>query len=86
MEIEVTQQDINKGIKGDICNCPIALALKRNGFKNVEVNGSDADFNVMPDIFVSLPLPKKAQTFVTKFDEEGKEAVKPFGFNLAVRF
>jgi len=29
MKIEVTQDDINKGKKGDIFNCPIARVIKR---------------------------------------------------------
>lgn len=29
MKIEVTQEDIAAGIRGDSCKCPVALAIKR---------------------------------------------------------
>ena len=35
--IQVTEEDIIKGIPNHKCKCPIALAIKRAGFENNEV-------------------------------------------------
>ncbi len=37
MKVEVTIEDIAKGVRGDCDNCPVALALKRKGYPSALV-------------------------------------------------
>jgi hypothetical protein len=77
MKIDVTQADINKGLQGDMSSCAIAKAVKRSMGDSpsvddqieVEINGSTYFYHI----------PKKAQTFIDKFDDD-KTSVKPFTF------
>ena len=81
MKIEVTQKDIDKGVQGEYTLCPIALAVKRiTNFKRVYVNGKSIDVLQTAKAAKSYELPKKAQTFVKRFDRQ--EPVKPFSFEL----
>ena len=82
MKIEVTQKDIDEGVQGECTLCPIALAFKRNiNFKAVYVNGKSIDVWYPRSGGVkTYELPKKAQTFVKRFDRQ--EPVKPFSFEL----
>lgn len=88
LEIDVTQRDINRGIPYDNCNCPIALAIRRVGkFKenDVSVEENVVEIGTYAGILFTEPearyaLPKRAQTFVARFDNE--EPVKPFSFVL----
>ena len=91
MEIKVTQKHINKGRRGDVNTCAIALAL-------AEQFGADADdVSVDPnEIKVSkkngfsfsfewTKIPARIQNFISKFDHD-KASVKPFSFKLPVPF
>ena len=82
MKIEVTQKDIDEGVQGECTLCPIALAFKRSSnFKRVYVNGKTIDVWYRGDQGIkTYKLPKKAQTFVKRFDRQ--EPVKPFSFKL----
>ena len=82
MKIEVTQKDIDEGVQGECTLCPIALAFKRSSnFKRVYVNGKTIDVWYRGDQGIkTYELPKKAQTFVKRFDRQ--EPVKPFSFKL----
>ena len=82
MKIEVTQKDIDEGVQGECTLCPIALAFKRSSnFKRVYVNGKSIDvWNRCDQGIQTYELPKKAQTFVKRFDRQ--EPVKPFSFKL----
>lgn len=81
MKIEVTQDDIDKGIKCRHESCPIALAVKRQ----VENNGVSVDRTRAiiygdddnPSIF---PLSKTCVKFIRDFDKS--ITVKPFKFIL----
>ena len=76
MKVRVTARDIKRGMKGDIDNCPIALALRRHkGMEDAEVGGLAS---VRRLAVGSLPL--EAVKFVGDFDA-GKR-VKPFEFEL----
>lgn len=61
------------------CNshCPIALALKDMGFKDVQVNSLTAYIGGAAS-FKILNLPREATEFIDKFDKDGK--VEPFEF------
>ena len=81
MKIEVTQKDIEKGFQGKCTLCPIALAFKRStNFKRVYVNCTSIGVLQYGKGLKSYKLPKKAQTFVNRFDKN--ETVKPFSFEL----
>lgn len=75
--VKVTQEHINKGKVQNENSCPIALALKEQGFKGVAVPGGTFTLKV-GKFHPSYTLPKKADQFVDTFDYEGK--VKPFEF------
>lgn len=77
LKVKVTQKHIANGEPHDGDSCPIALALKQQGFRGVDVNYDSATF-MDGDFTVYLTLPKVAQKFVSSFDEE--EEVKPFEF------
>ncbi len=75
MKIQVTKEDIEKGEIKDRKCCPIALALRRIGFTNVEVT---CEMTIHPTSF----LPNNARLFVTEFDVG--IPVKPFSFYLGL--
>lgn len=80
VEIEVTKEDIRKGIRGNCNSCPISLAANRI-FKtactvetlNIQING------------IAYNLPREAVDFIFVFDSfYTNHWVKPFKFNLEV--
>ncbi len=82
VRIEVTQAMIKGGIRLSLTRCPIALAFR----KATSINGADVvtdaiDFRCKLKLYV-IALPKKAQTFIQKFD--GCSPVKPFTFVLKI--
>ena len=83
MKIKVTQKDIEEGYRGSCYDCPIAHAVKREvkptshtglnigATRILHRNGCSWD---------TYTLPKKAQTFIKRFD--GGKPVKPFTFEI----
>lgn len=83
MIIKVTQKHIDNGVKNNCEACPVALAMKDKGMR---------DIRVMPNMFECIEftskaglihlrdMPNKVMEFVAKFDT-GKK-VKPFEFRL----
>lgn len=71
--VNVTQQDINRGIKMACLHCPVSLALTRsyNSKESIFVGG--ADYFVKNRVY---RLPQELKDFIHKFDN-GFE-VKPF--------
>ena len=81
MKIEITQKDIDNGVQGECLLCPIALAFKRSSnFKRVYVHCKSIQVFKHGKGVKTYELPKKAQTFVRRFDRQ--EPVKPFSFEL----
>src|SRR5690348_452339 len=82
-QIEVTQEDIDKGLKGNCSACPIALAVNRT------IPGANS---TVSDMFNHVYCPgvsrKNADTpddaawFISDFDD-GKP-VEPFSFTLTL--
>lgn len=72
MKLTITQEDIDAGEKCHTGNCPIAMSLKRVGFKNALVG--------MPLIFLgygkSVQTNKTQRRFINRFDKG--LPVKPF--------
>ena len=94
MKIEVTLEDIDRGIQGHCMLCPVALALKRQcpQYKSVTVKSSrvffwanDFSFSQMeykPVGDATAELPLEVCEFISKFDL--KKEVKPFEFELEI--
>lgn len=73
VEIDVTQQDIDKGKRRNARRCPVARALRRaTGRRNCYVSN---DVSV-GDMYCSLP--RRFSTFINTFDDYGRDEVKPF--------
>ena len=77
MLIEITKEDIEKGIPGDKCACPVALAILRAGdFWNISVGSEEMIVNN-----TKHTAPTIVKIFVWRFDRGA--AVEPFKFVLA---
>ena len=76
MIIEVTQDDIRNGVKGDTCACPVALALQRYFSTYIQV-----DAYVVAIGLEQIELPVKVKTFIKDFDNG--HTVCPFAFELS---
>lgn len=75
MIVEVTQEDIDKGVPYGVASCPVALALQRTIGARVAVDPTAWSlFHGMKD----YPLPGDASVFIRDFDS-GKP-VAPFRF------
>lgn len=75
-KINVTNYHIRRGIPGNFCQCPIALAIKgQTRVKHVWVAYEDIECGPF-----SVPTTKTIQKFIDKFDDQ--KTVKPFSFVL----
>lgn len=79
MKIEVTQEDIDHGIKGDCDLCPIARAVHRH-IPTARVGITVIRLNRMS--FSCIDLPEEARNFIHLFDHGMK--VIPFEFEVEV--
>ena len=87
MVIDVEMDDIVHGLPLNRGWCPIALAMRRNGFEDVKVGAKGVSFRAKIGYArVLVPLSPKAREFVLRFDgcdtEEERRALKPFAFTL----
>lgn len=76
--IRVTQEHIDKGIRNDVCLCPVALALKSAGICEPYVTGDEIEVGS-----ASYSPPEKVTNFIFKFD--AGESVRPFKFSVPNR-
>lgn len=74
--INITQEDIDSGCKGNCSLCPIALALSRT-FNTREVQVSNSYIRVGEKWYF---IPIQARFFIRSFDTY--RAVQPFSFEL----
>ena len=79
MKIQVTQEDIDRGIAGSCGRCPITLAIRRATSKNYYTGVEDV-FHM--DYGPVIRLPFEAIKFIKNFDS-GNE-VKPFEFEVGI--
>lgn len=79
-KIDVTQDDIDNGIPGSVCDCAIARAGKRVfQNKSIMVNGK-MFIGGAPD-YMSFSLPKEVWHFISNFDNDvTRHTCKPFSF------
>ncbi|AXH46555.1 hypothetical protein SEA_ROBINSPARKLES_110 [Gordonia phage RobinSparkles] len=79
MKVTVTQEHIDKGKPWEICNCPIALALKEKGFANVEVSTLAISVGKNNQALLNhYSVPSIAKQFIKAFDDG--QTVEPFEF------
>jgi hypothetical protein len=83
IKINVTQEHIDKGIRGNTKYCPIARAVKQEGFTDVDVDGETVDWADKCGNYFSVTLPPIAEQFVHDFDD--KMEVKPISFTLTFK-
>lgn len=81
--VKVTAKDIKNGHRGNGATCPVARAIRRHGFLEVEVGSCVAFLKGFTSNFYTnekykVRLPKKAETFIDRFDV--KLSVSPFSF------
>lgn len=81
--ITVTQEDIDRGIRGNAFNCPLAIAIDRALPVVCEVSvGLDTVTINQPDgVAYWFPLPDAAKDFVKRYDAD-PSTVKPIVFHL----
>lgn len=82
MRVEVTQEDIGKGVARAPNNCPIALALKRAGWARASVSASAIGFKARgaEKFYWTYAVPENAKSFL--FDFDAGRPVSPFSFDL----
>lgn len=83
MTIEVTQEDIDRGVRWSSCECPIALAAIRTskGICHVGRTVISIQAEEFQPIAIQT-LPACASRFTIQFDEG--EPVQPFSFNISL--
>lgn len=77
MTIEVTQEDIDRGVPCDECNCPIAIALRRTTGETWDVTEHEA---ISRKDLACIDLPRKAKDFIHAFDSSDFTCAHPFTF------
>ena len=81
LKIFVSQDNIKNGVPGSPVKCPIALALKESGYKDVYVDELDISLRKGEDIVLySWSLSRPALLFIYRFDHN--EPVYPTTFQL----
>ena len=97
-KVEVTQEDIDKGIPEDCNNCAVALALKRkyktdNVFVSIPddyvlltVNGEELNIrsNHENDILDFIDVFDKQYNFTTTEEDDYRKKPEPFEFEVNV--
>jgi hypothetical protein len=79
--VNVTQRDIERGIRSKCSDCPVALAVKRALGKRVKVfSGVSTSYLYLDHNKKPFPLPASAVEFIDRFDSGHK--VEPFTFKL----
>jgi hypothetical protein len=69
MKVRVTREDIKNGVRGDMCKCPIALAVNRKtgwqGMRGARVHNQHRAGHPVDDFITQFDagLPVKPQTF-----------------------
>jgi hypothetical protein len=81
VEIEVTQADIDHGVRDSCESCPIALALNRAcpGRGPATVDTDSFYFDWFSEVYM---LTREAQKFIKKFDDG--DPVGPISFDVFV--
>jgi hypothetical protein len=81
----VTQEHIDRGLRGDCADCPLAVCMTEALGEAIMVDGTMA-WPRDREEFLSLDLPKVCGEFVDRFDCYGQVGVEPFTFEVDTRF
>jgi hypothetical protein len=91
VHIEVTQDDIDSGIKCDHIRCPIGIAIERDTGRVASVCGDKIRFRLESSAgpyhwyhWVGVDTPEVANDFIGTFDTEARVHSKPFSFDIEV--
>lgn len=84
MRIEVTQEDIDCGSRGNAERCAIALATRRArpDARLVSVDGYDVELEFERETW-AVRLPREAREFVERYDD-GERELAPLAFDLDI--
>jgi hypothetical protein len=83
VKVEVTQDDINNGKRGECSRCPLALAIRRAVRPEICVLVGSFDYVLQGDrTRHNRSLPQIAKNFVRRFDDFAK--CKPVSFSLCI--
>lgn len=95
IKVDVTQQDIDKGVQCSSARCPIAIAAKRVLGKEVSVGSMSLVIYTPIDDELEdgaknaevVQLPHEAQAFVRDFDhyEYQRTPISPVSFEIEVK-
>ena len=88
VEVNVTEDDIVKGIKGNCSQCPVALAVNRilkdrffSAIGGLRVTISEYG---MKDYDIHMSDSHELWSFVRQFDDYGPNYAHPFSFSLDI--
>ena len=85
MIVEVTGEDIAKGLAGIPEACPVALALHRiRGVRTGEVWPDQILLVTRAGRVIHYDTPRRVCEFVIAFDIHGSDKVEPFAFELDI--
>ena len=84
VKVSITDSHIQNGLQRKPSQCPIALSLGNLGFKKPTV-GCETVLIDKDGKQYGGNLPRTARQFINRFDGQGREAVKPFSFNLNLK-
>ncbi len=78
VKVDVTEEDITRGVRGSCTACPVALALRRA----TGTNWASVDDSVMESAhsFNRAETPPEVVKFIYLFDAQGR--VEPFSFEV----
>ena len=82
IHVEVTQEDIERGIPEDGACCPIAHAFRRAWGRKIEFAVDYASIEIYALCNHSAELPKEAKEFIDAFDNA--RDVHPIAFDVTV--
>ena len=85
VKIEITQEDINRGISRNPETCPVARALKRVCKRGCSMSVGGKDFSITDnaDCVVEVVTSVAVRRFIDKFDNPAtRNKCKPFSFTL----
>ena len=82
--VPVTENHIRRGKPESADRCPIALSLKELGFKVIGVTDDTLEFQTKKGTEFNVVTPKVAANFINKFDQQGKDSVQPFTFEVVL--
>lgn len=80
MQVSVTQEDIDLGIRGSCSECPVARAMTRAGFLDVSICPGLLVWRGGPAGRRGFTAPKHVTEFIIAFDSEGSG--QPFTFEV----